>query len=74
MRVALLMTSGRTKLSIQLTASRPQRKRPMPATVWLVISSQMLAPTHTTGVTNGISAAIMVSAPSAIGAFRPATQ
>ena len=73
MRVAPLMTSGRTMLSTQLTAVRPQTNNPTAAMVLPDSSSQRLALPHMTGTTNGISATSAVSAPRKIGPSSPAT-
>ena len=73
-RVALLITSGRIRLSTELTTSVPHSSKPMPSSVLPVNSSQAPSEPHTKGVPKGISATSAVSAPNSTGARTPVNQ
>ena len=71
MRVALLMTSGRTRLSTQLTTSVPHSSSPMPSKISPLTSSHAPIEPQANGVPKGIRAIAAVTAPRKIGASSP---
>lgn len=72
--LALLITMGRTSLSIQLTTSMPHSSRPRPAALRPVSSSHTPSEPQTSGAPKGTSAITAVSTASKTGAWTPAIQ